>query len=130
MVILRAELLKWKRSWVVWAALLAAAAAPALNGLIFWSTKRLRAAAGHQIRAQGREPAGRVVVRAVAQHDVQEDHRQGGVPGLLPEQLEPGRRVDHRVRHAAGVLLRAEVELIQRRWLTHLVADPFTPASV
>ncbi len=49
MVILRAELLKWKRSWVVWAALLAAAAAPALNGLIFWSTKRLRAAAGQVI---------------------------------------------------------------------------------
>jgi GT2 family glycosyltransferase len=33
-------------------------------------------------------------------------------------------------RSRVATILPAEIELIQRRWLTHLVADPYTPASV
>lgn len=33
-------------------------------------------------------------------------------------------------RSRVAGILPAEIELIQRRWSTHLVADPFTPASV
>lgn len=46
MALLRAELLKWKRSWVLWGLLLAAAAGPAFNALMFWGAQRVREASG------------------------------------------------------------------------------------
>ena len=49
MAILRAELLKWKRSWVLWATLLAAGVAPAFNGLLFWGAKRVARMAGEGV---------------------------------------------------------------------------------
>src|SRR5690606_4010467 len=46
MALLRAELLKWKRSWVLWGLLLAAAAGPTFNALMFWGAQRVREASG------------------------------------------------------------------------------------
>ena len=49
MAILRAELLKWKRSWVLWAALLAAGVAPAFNALLVWGARRVAGTAGEGV---------------------------------------------------------------------------------
>jgi hypothetical protein len=53
---------------------------------------------------------GRIGMRAVAEHDIQQHRRDVGAERLLPQDLPPSGRVDHRVRPALGVLLLAEVQ--------------------
>ena len=56
------------------------------------------------------EQRGRVGLGAVAEHHVEQEHADLGVGRRPGELLEPQRRVDHRVRPAAGVLVVAEVD--------------------
>ena len=54
----------------------------------------------------GASSAGRVGVRAVAEHDVEQHHATSGSRGLAAQALGAQRRVDHRVRAALGVARR------------------------
>ena len=62
------------------------------------------------VGARGSQDRRRVRVRAVAEHDVEEDHGCRGVVRLPPDVLDPRRWVEHRVGPAPGELLLAEVE--------------------
>ena len=57
-----------------------------------------------------RERAGRVRVRAVAEHDVEHDRRDRRVARFRREALEPRREVDHRMRPPDRELVGAEVD--------------------
>ena len=75
------------------------------------ASSRPSAAAVGPGRRDGRgQLGGRVGVRAVAEHDVEQQHRAGRVGRLDGDPVEPGALVDHRVRPALGERVVAEVD--------------------
>ena len=77
------------------------------------TTDNVRAIAGGGVdrcaMAGANRPAGSGSA-AMAEHDIEQQHGDVGVGCLLGEQLQPQRRVDHRVRPASGELVVPEVD--------------------
>ena len=76
----------------------------------------------------GNDFACRVHVRAVAQHDVEQDDRRLGVVGLFRDALISQAMVNHRMRAAAREHIIAEVDQRMRLAVPHVV-EPQGPAD-